>query len=112
MGDANRWSLRGAGASWSAPKAIDGVPADAAGLDLAVDGVFARAGKAGRSALAAAKFRRVGVVRVKLKKGRNVVRVKRVRKRKLARGSYQLTITPKTGGRTLTPVRVSFRIRR
>jgi len=39
-GSANRWSLRGAGAGtpWSAPKAIDGVPADAFGLDVAVDG--------------------------------------------------------------------------
>jgi hypothetical protein len=54
----------------------------------------------------------VGVVRVKLKKGRNVVRVKRVKKRKLARGRYRATITPKTGGRTLPPVRVGFRIRR
>jgi hypothetical protein len=209
VGDANRWSLRGAGATWSAPKAIDGVPADAAGLDLAVDGtgrviyvwladdesqdnvaalaistygnplsnpqppappgpappvnsqggsagggggggnvpsggsasakaklqgkpttargvafvvtmpaagtariVIARAGKAARSTLSAAKLRRVGVVRVKLKQGRNVVRVKRIKKRKLSRGRYRATITPKTGGRTLAPVRVNFRIRR
>ena len=38
FGKANRWSARGAGASWTAPKAIDGVPADAGGQDLAVDG--------------------------------------------------------------------------
>ena len=62
--------------------------------------------------MSAAKFRRVGAVRVKLKKGRNVVRVKRVKQRKLARGRYRATITPKTGGRTLPPVKVSFRIRR
>ncbi len=42
----------------------------------------------------------------------NVVRVKRVRKRKLARGSYRATITPKTGDRTLAPVKLRFKIRR
>lgn len=80
----------------------------------AVDGtgLVTAAWIAGRKVLTARRPECVGVVRVKLKKGRNVVRVKRVRKRKLARGSYRVTITPKTGGRTLTPVRVSFRIRR
>ena len=63
--------------------------------------VFARAGRATRSTLAAARFRRVGVVRVK-----------RIKRRKLARGGYRATITTKTGGRTLAPVRVSFKIRR
>ncbi len=207
-GDANRWSLRGPGpgAPWSAVKPIDGVPADAVGLDLAIDDtgrvayvwgaetdfnvstlavstygdplsspepaapsgpapptggggggpepptggggsgaparakaslsgtpttargvtfvvrmpargsakiVIARArGKAGRSAQPAAKFRRVGTVRVTLKKGRNVVRVKRVKRRKLARGSYRATITPKAGGKALAPLGVKFRIRR
>ncbi|MEO8690701.1 MAG: hypothetical protein ABI611_21095 [Solirubrobacteraceae bacterium] len=67
---------------------------------------LARADRATGSRLAAARFRRVGVVRVKLKRGRNVVRVKRVRKRKLARGSYHATITPKTGDRTLAPVKL------
>lgn len=206
-GDANRWSLRGPGpgAPWSAPKAIDGVPADAAGLDLAVDGtgriiyvwlaadanddnvsslaistygnplsspqppappgpapsaspsgggsssgagppsgaapaarakllrpptirrgvafvvtmpaagtariLIARAGGARRAAASAAKFRRVGVVRVKLRQGRNVVRVRRVKKRRLVRGRYRATITPKVGSQTLKPINLSFRIR-
>ena len=75
--------------------------------------VIAKAGrKAGGSALSAAKFRRVGTVRVKLKKGRNVVRVKRVKRRKLARGSYRATITPKVGPKALAPLKVKFRIRR
>ena len=214
-GDANRWSLRGAGpgAPWSAVKPIDGVPADAAGLDVAVDdtgriayvwsagtgfnestlgvstygnplsnpqpvaptgpapatgggttggstsggsgpaapggssapakakaslqgtpttsrGVtfvitmpargtaritIARAvtgGRAGRSALPAAKFRRLGTVRVTLKAGRNVVRVKRVKKRKLARGSYRATIAPKVGAKALPAVTVKFKVAR
>jgi len=209
-GVANRWSLRGPGpgTAWSSPKPIDGVPVDAFGLDVAVDGtgrvayvwgaeqatnvsslavstygnpldnpqspappgpappaggdsssagggggtappsggsaparakaalqgtpttsrgvklvvtmpaagsariLFAREGRATRSALPAAAYRRVGVVSVKLKKGRNVVRVRRVAKRKLARGKYRATITPKVAGRKLAPVRVGFRIRR
>ena len=70
-----------------------------------------RAGRA-RRAGSATKFRRVGVVRVPLKQGRNVVRVKRVKRRKLARGSYRATITPKVGTQSLAPVRVTFKIRR
>jgi hypothetical protein len=204
-GSANRWSLRGpgAGAAWSTPKAIDGVPADAGGLDLAVDGtgrvsyawlagdpedeniaslaistygnplsssqppappgpapptgggssggggsgggaaatararlqgapttkkgvafvltmpaagsariVIARATPARRAAASKVKYRRVDVVKVKLKKGRNVVRVKKVKKRKLTRAKYRATITPKVGRRTLEPIRLKFRIRR
>ena len=207
-GTANRWSLRnpGAGTAWSAPKPIDGVPADASGLDLAVEDtgrvnyawtevdedddnvsslaistygnpetnsqppapqgpapsgggsagggsggagaaappapapraklqgrptskrgvafvvtmpaagtariLIARAGRAGPAAAAALKYRRVGVVRVKLKKGRNVVRVRRVKKHRLARGRYRATITPKVGSRTLKPISLKFRIRR
>jgi hypothetical protein len=39
VGDANRFSLRGPGpgAPWSAPQPVGGVPADAYGLDVAVD---------------------------------------------------------------------------
>jgi hypothetical protein len=39
VGKENRFSLRGPGpgAPWSAPKPVDGVPADASALDLAVD---------------------------------------------------------------------------
>jgi hypothetical protein len=198
----NRWSLRGPGpgAPWSAPKAIDGVPADALPLDMAIDDTgrvayvwSAESGVANvdslaistygnplnnpqppappgpapptspppsgggggggsasasaalqgtptsargvtliltmpaagtatialdRSALprtaksAAAKFRRLGVVKVKLKKGRNVVRIKKVKKRKLPRGSYHATITPKAGGKTLKKIKVTFKIKR
>jgi len=200
----NRWSLRGPGpgAPWSAPKPIDGVPADALPLDIAIDdtgrvayvwsadsgtanvdslaistygnpldnaqppappgntpptnpppGGGGGAGGGGsasasaalqgtptsargvtliltmpaagtatialdRSALprkaksAAARFRRLGVVKVKLKKGRNVVRIKRVNKRKLTRGSYRATITPKVGSRTLKKIKVTFKIKR
>ena len=68
--------------------------------------------RAGRARTSAAKFRRVGVVSVRLKQGRNVVRVKRVKRRQLARGRYRATITPRVGGRALPPVRVSFQIRR
>ncbi len=202
---ANRFSLRGAGGGtpWSAPKAIGGVPADAIGLDLSVDGtgrvayawsvedpvednvstlaistygnplsnaqppappgpappagggssggggsgggsaakakarlqgspttkkgvafvltmpaagsariVIARAAPARRAAASKLKYRRVGVVKVKLKKGRNVVRVKKVRKRKLTRARYRAVITPKVGKRTLKPIQLKFRIRR
>jgi len=66
----------------------------------------------GRAAASATKFRRVGVVRAKLKKGRNVVRVRRVKKRKLVRGRYRATISPKVAGKALKPIRLSFRIRR
>src|SRR3954447_2545175 len=204
-GSANRWSLRGpgAGAPWSAPKAIDGVPADAGGLNLAVDGTgrvsyawlagdpedeniaslaistygnplsssqppappgparptgggasggggagggsaatakaklqgspttkkgvafvltmpaagsariaIARAPSARKATASKVKYRRVGVVKVTLKKGRNVVRVKRVKKRKLTRAKYRATITPKVGKRTLKPIQLRFRIRR
>jgi hypothetical protein len=202
---ANRWSLRGAGGGtpWSAPKTIGGVPADATGLDLTVDGagrvayvwgaedpvqanvsslaistygnplsnsqppappgpapptgggssggggsgggsaakakaklqgspttkrgvafvvtmpaagsariVIARAAPARKAAASKVKYRRVGVVNVKLKKGRNVVRVRKVKKRKLTRAKYRATITPKVGKRTLQPIRLKFRIRR
>jgi hypothetical protein len=197
---ANRWSLRGPGpgAVWSAPKPIDGVPADAAPLDSAIDdtgrvayvwtqttgfnvdslaistyghplaepqppaqpgpappapppsgggggGGSASASAAlqgtptrargvtfvvtmpaagtatialDRSALprrakaAAARFRRLGVVKVKLKKGRNVIRVKKVKKRKLPRGSYRATITPKVGSQKLKAIKVTFKIKR
>ncbi len=201
-GSANRYALRGpgAGTAWSTPKTIDGVPADAAPLDLAIDdtgrvayvwglstgnnvqslavstygnplsspqppaqpgpapspakttpppstgstkaalkvgiqgtattsrGVtfvvkasgagtatiaIDRSGLARRaSAAARPRFRRVAVVRAKLKKGRNLIRVKRVKKRKLARGSYRATITARVGGRRLKPLRITFRIRR
>ena len=61
--------------------------------------VIARAAPARKAAASTVKFRRVGVVKVKLKKGRNVVRVKRVKKRKLTARSYRATITPKVGKR-------------
>jgi hypothetical protein len=201
----NRWSLRGPGpgAAWSAPQPVDGVPADAAPLDSAIDDtgrvayvwtanegfnidslaistygnplsnpqppappgpapptspppsnppsggggggglasasaalqgtpttargvtfvlIMPAAGTAtialDRSALprrangAAAKFRRLGVVKVTLKKGRNVVRVKRVKKRKLPRGSYRATITPKVGSQKLKAIKLTFKIKR
>jgi hypothetical protein len=47
-----------------------------------------------------------------LRKGRNVVRVRRVKGRRLARGSYRATISAKVAGATLRPARVSFRVRR
>ena len=56
--------------------------------------------------------RRLGTVDVKLKKGRNVVRVKRVKRRRLARGGYRVTITPKVGSTRLKPIKVDFKIRR
>jgi hypothetical protein len=72
-----------------------------------------RAGRTGHaSAAAAAKYKRVGVVRLKLHKGRNVVKVKRIHKRKLARGRYRATIAATAGGQRLKPIRVAFRIRR
>jgi hypothetical protein len=203
-GAANRFSLRAAGGAspWSTPKAIGGVPADAAGQDLTVDDsgrvayvwgagdpvlanvstlaistygnplsnsqppaqpgpapptgggsggggggggaaasakaklqgspsikkgvafvvtmpaagsariVIARAAPARRAAASKVRYRRVGVVKVKLKKGRNVVRVKRVKKRKLTRAKYRATITPKVGKKALKPIRLKFRIRR
>ena len=52
------------------------------------------------------------VVRVTLKQGRNVVRVKRVKRHKLARGRSRATIKPKTGGRTLRKIRLTFKLRR
>ncbi len=203
VGSANRYALRGPGpgAAWSAPAAIDGVPADAVPLDLAIDdtgrvayvwgaeegfnvdslaistygdplsspqppaapgpapptnppppappppgpqppgaakaklqgaattarGVtfvirmpgagtariaIDRSGLARRAAASAARFRRVGVVRVKLEQGRNVVRVKRVKKHKLARGRYRATIRPKVGGQALEKIKLRFKIRR
>ena len=51
-------------------------------------------------------------MKVKLKKGRNVVRVKKVKKRKLTRAKYRAVITPKVGKRTLKPIQLKFRIRR
>jgi hypothetical protein len=200
VGSANRYSLRGPGPGtpWSAPKAIDGVPADATPQDSAVDdtgrvayvwtsdlgfnvsqlaistygnplqnpqppapggpapptnppssggagsgggsakaklkgsattarGVTfvvtmpaagrakitlfrARAGK--KASAAAARYKRVGVVRKNLSKGRNVVKVKRIRKRKLARGRYRATIAATAAGRHLAPIRVNFTIKR
>ena len=200
IGSANRYALRGPGAGepWAAPKPIDGVPADAAGLDVAVDdtgrvsyvwaadegfnvsslavstygealsnpqpdapegpapptnpqpapggpppsGGGSGAPASARAALqgtptsargaafvvtmpaagtariviqrarSANKFRSVGTVNVRLKQGRNVVRVKRVKRRKLAKGSYRATITPKVGTQSLAPLRVKFKIRR
>jgi hypothetical protein len=195
----NRWSLRGPGpgAVWSAPKAIDGVPSDAAPLDVAIDdtgrvayvwtqrtgfnidslvistygnplsnpqppappgpappapsppsggggnsasasaalqgtptrarGVtfvltmpaagtatiaFDRSALPRRAHVAAAKFRRLGVVKVTLKTGRNVIRVKRVKKRKLPKGSYRTTITPKVGSQRLKAIKLTFKIKR
>ena len=66
----------------------------------------------GRRASAAATFRRVGVVKVKVKQGRNVIRVKKVKRRKLARGTYRAGITATVAGRALKTVRVPFKIRR
>jgi hypothetical protein len=74
--------------------------------------LIACAGRARRAATSAAKHRRVGVVRAKLKQGRNVVRVRRVKRRRLVRGQYRATITPKVGRQTLKPINLSFRIRR
>jgi hypothetical protein len=65
-----------------------------------------------RANSAAAKFRRLGVVKVKLEKGRNVVRIEKVKKRRLPRGSYRATITPKVGGQTLKRIKVTFKIKR
>lgn len=201
VGSANRYALRGPGpgAPWTAPRPIDGVPADAAPLDLAVDdtgrvmyvwsaelgvnqsslaistyaepgqspqppappgpapptspppppapppsgsasaqaklqgaattasGVTfvvtmpaagsaritlfrARAGR--RPSAARVKYRRVGAVRRTLRAGRNVVRVKRVGNRRLARGRYRATIAATAGGRRLAPIRLRFTIRR
>ena len=74
--------------------------------------VIARAAPARKAATSKVKYRRVGVVKVKLKKGRNVVRVKKVKKRKLTRAKYRATITPQVGKRTLKPIQLKFRIRR
>ena len=102
----------GGSAPTRAKAALQGTPTTSRGVKLVVTMpaagsariLFTRAGRATRSALPAAAFRRVGVVSVKLKKGRNVVRVRRVAKRKLARGKYRATITPKVAGRELAPV--------
>jgi hypothetical protein len=59
--------------------------------------VVARAAPARKPTASKVRFRRVGVVKVKLKKGRNVVRVKKVKKRKLTRAKYRAVITPKVG---------------
>jgi hypothetical protein len=74
--------------------------------------VVARAAPARKATASKVRFRRVGVVKVKLKKGRNVVRVRKVKKRKLTRAKYRVTITPKVGKRTLKPIQLRFRIRR
>jgi hypothetical protein len=71
-----------------------------------------RAGRARPAAVSAAKYRRVGVVRRTLRKGRNVVTVKRIRKRKLTRGRYRATIAATAGSRRLEPIRIAFSIRR
>jgi hypothetical protein len=196
VGSANRYAFRGPGpgAPWSAPKPIDGVPADAGPLDLAVDGTgrvayawsarqginvaslaistygdplqspqppappgpapptnppsppgpgsakaklkgtattargvsfvvtmpvagsakitLFRAGGARHAVVSASKYRRVGVVRRSLNKGRNVITVKRIGKRKLPRGRYRATITATAAGQRLEPIRVAFTIRR
>jgi hypothetical protein len=70
----------------------------------------ARAGK--KASAAAAKYKRVGVVRKTLRKGRNVVKVKRIKKRKLARGRYRATIAATAAGQKLTPLKVNFTIRK
>jgi hypothetical protein len=110
----------GGGGSSSASAALQGTPTSARGVTLIL--TMPAAGTAtialDRSALprrarsAAARFRRLGVVKVKLKKGRNVVRIKKVKKRRLPRGSYRATITPKVGGQTLKKIKVRFKIKR
>jgi hypothetical protein len=110
----------GGGGSASASAALQGTPTSARGVTLVL--TMPAAGTAtialDRSALprkakwAAAKFRRLGVVKVKLKQGRNVVRIKKVKKRKLPPGSYRATITPKVGSQTLKKVKVTFKIKR
>ena len=106
--------------SASAKAKLQGTPTTARGVAFVVTMPAAgtariaidRSVRARRSTVSAAKFRRVGIVRARLKKGRNVVRVKRVKRRKLARGSYWATITPKVGGRTLKKIRLTFKLRR
>lgn len=71
-----------------------------------------RQGRPRMAAASAAGYRRIGVVSKKLRKGRNVVTVKRLRDRRLARGRYRATITASVAGRRLAPVKVAFRIRR
>ncbi len=103
----------GSGSPASARAALQGTPTSARGAAFAV--TMPAAGTARiviERARTATKFRRVGTVDVRVKQGRNVVRVKRVKRRKLARGSYRATITPKVGGQSLAPIRVKFKIRR
>jgi hypothetical protein len=111
----------GGGGGGSAKAALKGTPTSAKGVKFVVTmpaagsakiTLFrARAGKASVAA-AAARFKRVGVVRKQLKQGRNVVTVKKVRKRKLARGRYRAIIAASAGGQKLKPVRVTFKIKR
>lgn len=74
--------------------------------------VIGRAAPARKATASKVEYRRVGVVKVKLKKGRNVVRVKKVKKRKPTRAKYRAVITPKVGKKTLKPIQLKFRIRR
>jgi hypothetical protein len=71
-----------------------------------------RAGGARRAVVSAVKYRRVGVVRRTLRKGRNVITVKRIGKRKLPRGRYRATIAATAAGQRLQPLRLAFTIRR
>ena len=103
----------GSGSPASARAALQGTPTSARGAAFVV--TMPAAGTARiviERARSATKFRRVGTVNVRVKQGRNVVRVKRVKRRKLARGSYRATITPKVGDQSLAPIRVKFKIRR
>lgn len=113
----------GSGGGSAAAKAkakLSGTPTTKKGVAFAVTMpaagsariVIARAAPARKAEAAKVRYRRVGVVKVKLKKGRNVVRVKKVKKRKLTRAKYRATITPKVGKKTLKPIRLDFRIRR
>jgi hypothetical protein len=74
--------------------------------------VVARAAPARKPTASKVRFRRVGVVKVKLKKGRNVVRVKKVKKAQADPREVPRSDHPKVGKRTLKPIRLSFRIRR
>jgi len=103
----------GSGAPAKARAALQGTPTSARGAAFVV--TMPAAGTARiviQRARSANTFRSVGTVNVRLKQGRNVVRVKRVKRRKLAKGSYRATITPKVGSQSLAPVVVKFKIRR
>jgi hypothetical protein len=184
VGKENRFSLRGPGpgAPWSAPAPVDGVPADASALDLAIDdtgrvayvwelgtgfnvsqlsistyGAEAAApeppaqpgpapappssgGSSSASKPLAAKLsgkptsargvtftltspaagsatitfyratRRLGSVKAKLRAGANTIRVKRIKNKRLKRGSYRATITSNIPG-TKT-LHITFKVAR